>query len=65
MRNVLFYYLVPYLLNVSVGYHTSQYCFSPAGNKPNGNYFMENACAPFLFTSSKVAEEERVSEGNE
>ena len=24
-------------------YHTSQYCFSPEGNKPNGNYFMENA----------------------
>ena len=46
-------------------YHTSQYWFSPEGNKPNGNYFMENACVRFLFTSSKVAEDERVSEANE
>ena len=40
-------------------YHTSQYYFSPEGNKPNGNYFMGNACVRFLFTSSKVAKDER------
>ena len=46
-------------------YHTSQYCFPPERNRPNGNDIMENAYARFLFTSSKVAEEERVSESNE
>ena len=46
-------------------YHTSQHCFSPEGSKPNGNYFVQNACVRFLFTSSKVADDERVSEANE
>ena len=52
-------------------YHTSEYCFSrtliasPEGNRPNGNYFMENACVRFLFTSSEIAENERVSAANE
>ena len=50
---------------------TSEYCFShtlinsPERDKPNGNYFVENACVRFLFTNSEVAEDERVSAANE
>ena len=52
-------------------YPTSECCFSrtlidsPEGNKVNGNYFMENASVQFLFTKSEVAEDKRVSTGNE
>ena len=52
-------------------YPTSECCFSrtlidsPEGNKANGNYFMENASVQFLFTKSEVAEDKRVSTGNE
>ena len=52
-------------------YHTSEYWFSrklivsPEGNNLNGNYFMENAWVQFLFTSSEVAEDERVIVANE
>ena len=51
--------------------HTSEYCFSrtlitsPERGKPKGNYFVENACVRFLFTSSEVAEDERVRAANE
>ena len=52
-------------------YQTSECCFSRSlitsldGNKPNGNYFMENTCIRFLFTSSEVAEGERAKAANE
>lgn len=52
-------------------YYTSECDFlhtlidSPYGNKPDGNYFVENACVRFLFKKSEVAEDERVSTGNE
>ena len=52
-------------------YHITEYCFSsslinsPQGNNPNGNYFLENACVRFLFSSSEVAEDERLSTENE
>ena len=35
------------------------------GNKPNGNYFMENECVRFLITKSEVAGDERISTENE
>ena len=46
-------------------YHTSECCFSctfissPDENKPNGNYFIENACAQFLSSCLEVVEDER------
>ena len=52
-------------------YHISEYCFSsslinsPQGNNPNGNYFLENACVRFLFSSSEEPEDERLGTGNE
>ena len=52
-------------------YHITEYCFSsslinsPQGNNPNGNYFLENACVRFLFSSSEVAEDERLRTENE
>ena len=52
-------------------YYTSECDFlrtlidSPYGNKPNKSYFMENACVRLLFRKSEVAEDERVSTGNE
>ena len=52
-------------------YHRNECCFSralidsPYGNKQDGNYFTENACVRFLFKKSEVAEDERVSTGNE
>ena len=52
-------------------YRTGECCFSrtlidsPEGYKPNGNYFMKNACVRFLFTKSEVAEDKRVSTENE
>ena len=55
-------------LNVN---HTSECCFSrtlidsPYGNKPDGNYFTENAYVRSLLTESEVAEEKRVSTDNE
>ena len=52
-------------------YYTSECDFSRAlidstyGSKPDGNYFMENACVRFLSTKAEVAEDEQVSTGNE
>ena len=49
-------------------YYRSECCFSralidsPEGNKPNGNYFMENACVRFLFTKSEVREENELAQ---
>ena len=53
----MYFCFVPYLLDVLTGWMQT--------TQVNGNYFMENACVRFLFTSSKVAEEERISESNE
>ena len=42
--------------------YTTQVTASPDGKKPNGNYFMENACVRTLFTSAELAEDEQLAQ---